>query len=53
MVFREPEKSIFFFWVTVHMRPPTSDGHKFIVRTLILVFLNSMESPLSLESINI
>ena len=51
MAFREPEKT--FFWVTVHTRPPTLDGHNFLVRTLICVFLDSMERPLSLESIHI
>ena len=32
---------------------PTSDGHNFFVRTSFLMFLDSMESPLSLESIHI
>ena len=39
--------------VTVHGKPPTSDGHNFFVQTLFWMFLDSMESPLSLESINI
>ena len=32
---------------------PTSDGHNFFVRTLFQMFLDSMEIPLSLESIHI
>ena len=48
MAFREPEKRI--FWVIVYMRPPTFDGHNFLVQTSIHVFLDSTESPLSLES---
>ena len=36
-----------------YMRPPTSEGHNFFVRTPFRVFLDSMESPLSKESINI
>ena len=39
--------------VTVHGKPPTSDGHNFFVRTPFQMFLDSMESPLSLESIHI
>ena len=34
--------------VTVHGKPLTSDGHNFFVQTLFLMFLDSMESPLSL-----
>ena len=33
--------------------PPTLDGHNFFTRTLFQVFLDSMESPLSLEFIHI
>ena len=51
MAFREPEKYIFL--VTVHMRPPTLDGHNFLVQTSIRVFLDSIEIPLSIESIHI
>ena len=36
-----------------YVRPPTSEGHISFVRTLILVFLNSMERPLSKEYIHI
>ena len=32
---------------------PTSDGHNFFVRSPFLVFMDSMEIPLSLESIYI
>ena len=35
-----------------YVRPPTSEGHNSSVRTPIWVFLNSMESPLSQESIH-
>ena len=35
------------------MRPPTSEGHNFFLQTPIRVFLDSMESPLSQESIHI
>ena len=38
---------------TVHGKPPISDGHNFFVRTPFWMFLDSMEIPLSLESINI
>ena len=38
-----------FSYVTVHMKPPTLDDHNFFVRTPIRVFLDSTESPLSLE----
>ena len=34
-------------------RPLTSDGHNFLVQDLFWVFLNSMEIPLSIESIHI
>ena len=36
--------------LTIHLRPPTSEGHNFFVRTPIWVFLDSMESPLSQDS---
>ena len=32
------------------MRPSTSEGHNFFVRTPFQVFLDSMESPLSQDS---
>ena len=35
------------------MRPPTSDGHNFFFRTPFLVLLDSMESPLSPDSIHV
>ena len=38
-------------WVD-YGRPPTSEGHISFVRTPIWVFLDSMESPLSQEYIN-
>ena len=38
-------------WVD-YARPPTSKGHISFVRTLILVFLDSMEIPLSQEHIH-
>ena len=44
------------YWLLVaivHGKPPTSDGHNFFVRTPFWMFLDSMESPLSLESIHI
>ena len=44
------------YWLlvaTVHGKPPTSDGHNFFVRTPFWMFLDSMEIPLSIESINI
>ena len=34
-------------------RPPTSDGHNFLVRAPFWVFLDSMEINLSLKSIHI
>ena len=39
-----------FAYVTVHVEPPTLDGHNFFIRTPIRVFLDSTESSLSLES---
>ena len=39
--------------VTVHGKPPNSNGHNFFVRNPFRMFLNYMESPLSLESIHI
>ena len=39
--------------VTVHGKLPTSDGHNFFVRTVFQMFLNSMESTLSIEFIHI
>ena len=39
-------------WVD-YARPPTSEGHISFVRTLIWVFLDSMDSPLSQEYIHI
>ena len=36
--------------VTVHMRPPTLDGHNFLVRAPFGVLLDSMERYWSLES---
>ena len=38
---------------TVCARPPNSDGHNFLVRALFWVFLDSMESLLSIEFIHI
>ena len=38
------------FRLTIHLRPPTSEGHNFFVRTLFWVFLDSMESPLNQDS---
>ena len=32
------------------LKPPTLDDHIFLVRTPICTFLDSMESPLSIES---
>ena len=37
--------------LAIHVRPPTSDGHNFLVRTSFWVFLDSMEIPLSQDSI--
>ena len=37
----------------VDEKPPTSDDHNFFVRTPFQMLLDSMESPLSLESIHI
>ena len=39
--------------LVIHVRPPTSEGHNFFIRTQIRVFLESMESTLSQESIHI
>ena len=39
--------------VTVHMNPSTSDGHNLFVQNPFTMFLDSMESPLSLKSIHI
>ena len=33
--------------LVIHVRPQTSEGHNFFIRTLIRVFLDSMESPLN------
>ena len=47
---------IVFPWiehVLEFVKPPTSDDHIFFVRTPFWVFLDSMESPLSLESTHI
>ena len=35
-----------------YVRSPTSESHNFFVRTPFWVFLDSMESPLSQESIH-
>ena len=39
--------------LVIHVRPPTSEGHNFFLRTLIWVLLNSMEIPLSHDYIHI
>ena len=39
-----------FAYVTVHVKPLTLDSHNSFFRTTIRVFLDSTESPLSLES---
>ena len=39
--------------VTVHRKSSTSDGHNFFIRTPFQMLLDSIEIPLSLESINI
>ena len=39
--------------VTVHRKPSNSDDHNFFVRTPFQMLLDSMQSPLSLESIHI
>ena len=39
-----------FAYVIVPVKPPTLEDHNFFVRTPILVFLDSTESPLSIES---
>ena len=33
--------------LVIYVKPPTLEGHNFFARTPILVFLESMESPLS------
>ena len=38
------------FELTIHLRPQTLEGHNFFIRTLIRVFLDSMEIPLSQDS---
>ena len=38
---------------TICARPPILNGHNFLVRAPFWMFLDSMESPLSLESIYI
>ena len=55
MAFREPEKRIFFgfAYATIHVKSITLDDHNVFVRTPICVFLDSLESPLSLKSIHI
>ena len=40
-------------WLTIHVRPLTSNDHNFFVRTSFRVFFDSMESPLSQDSIHI
>ena len=49
----ETSRPCWLLVATVHGKPSISDGHNFFVRTPFWMFLNSMESPLSLESINI
>ena len=39
--------------LTIHVRPPTSDDYNFFVRTPFQVFLDSMEIPLSQDSIHV
>ena len=39
--------------LATHARPLTSEGHNFFIRTLFRVFLGSMESPLSSNSIHV
>ena len=36
-----------------YLRPPTLEGHNFFVQTSFKVLLDSMESPLSQESIRV
>ena len=38
--------------LAIHVWPPTSDGHNFFIRTPFRVFLDSMESPFSQDSIH-
>ena len=47
------EKLLVMLVVTVHRKPSTSNGHNFFVRAPFRMFLDSMESSLSLESIHI
>ena len=49
----ENSRSYWFLIATVHGKPLTSDGHNFFVRTLFQTFVDSMETPMSLKSINI
>ena len=50
----EKQKAILVLLVvTVHGKPPTSDGHNFFVRTPFRMFLDSIKIHLSLESIHI
>ena len=56
--FKEPRERNFVGFTqlpscTVCARPPTSNDHNLLVRALFWVFLDSMESPSSLESIHI
>ena len=51
MAFREPEKRIFLSYSSYEAS--TLDGHNFLFQTPIRVFLDYMESPLSLEYIHI
>ena len=56
-------KSMFFqgYWsvragrlgLAIHVRPLTSDDHNFFVRAPFRVFLDSMESPVSLYYIDV
>ena len=39
--------------LATHVKPPTSEGHNFFVRTPFQVFLDSMEIPLSQISIHV
>ena len=49
----ENSRSYWLLVATIHEKPPTSDGHNIFVRTSFWMFLDSMEIPLSLESIHI
>ena len=46
-------RSCWLLIATIHGKPSTSEGHNFFAQTLFWMFLNSMESPFSLKSINI